>query len=74
MSKASDTEYLRLQFLIERDGYRAAREFAIRTLRGYRTMVLDPDKKGVLTRRGMIDSYLVLKDFYFRTKPYTHIS
>lgn len=74
MSKAHDTEIKRLQFLINRDGYRVAREFALRTLRGYRTMILNPDKRGVLTRRGMIDSYLVLKDFYFRTKPYTHIS
>ena len=69
MSKAHDTEIVRLQFLITRDGYRGAADFALRTLRAYRTMILDPDKKGVLTRRGMIDSYLTLKEFYFRTHP-----
>ena len=64
-SNAHSTEIKRLQFLITRDGYREARQFALRTLRAYRKMVLD--EKSRMTDRGMVDSYLTLKDFYFRT-------
>ena len=65
MSKAHNTEIERLQFLITRDGYRSARQFALRSLRMYRKMVLD--EKSRVTDRGMTDSYITLKEFYFRT-------
>lgn len=68
MSRAHDTEIRRLQFLIKRDGYRAASEFALRALRMYRKMILD--EKSRVTDRAMVDSYLTLKEFYFRTHPF----
>lgn len=68
MNNAHDTEIKRLQFLIRRDGYHATSEFALRTLRMYRKMILD--EKSRVTDRGMVDSYLTLKEFHFRTHPF----
>lgn len=63
MSQAIETEMKRINFLVDRDGYEEAKNFALRTLRMYRTMVLD--EKTRVTQRAMIQSYLVLKRFYF---------
>ena len=63
MSQAIETEMKRINFLVDRDGYEEAKNFALRTLRMYRTMVLD--EKTRVTQRAMVQSYLVLKRFHF---------
>jgi hypothetical protein len=62
---SSQTDIDRLRFLIERDSMAAAREFASRTLRQYRAVVVrraDPAKSPVYRRRFVL-AYLQLRDF-----------
>lgn len=58
-----DPETDRLNFIINRDGTRAAVEFAHRTMVSYRRHVLYGHIDRLLMRRKYIESYLAFKRF-----------
>jgi len=67
------SERRRIEFLIHRDGVEVAKAWVLRTLRIYRTAVLQNGRHGrslhyasnSYYKKGFIDSYLALKRYYF---------